>query len=49
MEKALSSMRVGNDDVQIKQLKDSNNTLLEKRRIQKKADEKNGPTNSKAP
>uniref|UniRef100_A0A914BYX8 non-specific serine/threonine protein kinase n=1 Tax=Acrobeloides nanus TaxID=290746 RepID=A0A914BYX8_9BILA len=49
MEKALSSMRVGNDDVQIKQLKDSNNTLLEKRRIQKKADEKNGPSSSKAP
>uniref|UniRef100_A0A914BYJ6 non-specific serine/threonine protein kinase n=1 Tax=Acrobeloides nanus TaxID=290746 RepID=A0A914BYJ6_9BILA len=49
MEKALSSMRVGNDDVQIKQLKEANNTLLEKRRIQKKADEKNGPSNSKAP
>lgn len=39
MEKALSTMRVGNDDVQIKQLKEAKNSLLQKRRIQK-AEEK---------
>lgn len=32
MEKTLATMRVGNEDVHIKSLKDSNNRLLNKRR-----------------